>query len=276
MTGATKPPTPPPHRSTRVILLSTGVVLLLALIVGAILVVGDAVGVKRSDASARYSITQRFNSIRIVADAANITVRYASIDSAKVNFHQGSQVRSATLRHTVTDNVLKVTESSSGSSPFSWITADSTTLEIVLPNSDQSARLDVNTAVQAGNVKISGRFATIDVASNAGDITLIGGARSLNLQALSGNVTATRYNLDGPITSVASAGDSTLDFSTPPSRANLFTGAGNIVLTLPNATYDVSAQSRAGTVQQSVTSTPGASRSYTLRVDAGNITVALR
>ena len=275
---ATNPnsPTAPPRRSLRIVLLAIGTVVLVALVVGAALVVGTAVGGKRSDASAHYSITGSFDSVRISAKAADVTVRYGSVDSAELIFHQGRQVRSATLRHTVARGVLTVTESVSGSLPFGWIVADATTLEIVLPKSDESGPMDLDATIEAGNVDLNGRFAALTVASNAGNITLGGGARSLNLKAQSGNVSATGYSLSGPITSITTAGDSHYEFSTLPSRATLSAGAGDIWFGVPKGAYQVSGRSLAGTVHQNVTSIPGASRVYTLRDNAGNITVANR
>jgi hypothetical protein len=273
---APKVPTTPPRRKLRSALLVTGSVVLVALVIGAIVIVGEAAGGKRSDASAHYLITESFDAVRINAHAADVTVRYANVDSAQVVFHQGTQVRSATIRHTVANGVLVVTESVSGSVPFGWMAADATTLELVLPQSHETTPIGLDATIQAGNLDLSGRFAALTIASNAGNITLHGGAQSLNLRAQSGNVTANRYILNGPITSTTIAGDSTYDFSTLPSRATLSTGAGNLSFTVPKGSYRITSRSVAGTVHQHVTSTASASRVYTLHDNAGNITVANR
>jgi hypothetical protein len=267
-------PTPPPRRSLRTVLLATGAVVLVAIVVGAILIVGDAIGGKRSDASAFYSITESFDSVRVNTEAADVTVRYASVGSAQLIFHQGTQVRSATLHHAVVGRVLTVTETVSGSLPFGWIAADATTLEIVLPKSEETRPMDLDTTIQAGNLDLNGRFAALTVASNAGNVTLHGGARSLNLKDQSGNVTATGYTLHGPVISTTTAGDSHFEFIALPSRATLSASAGDIWFSVPKGAYEVSGRSLAGTVHQNVTSTPGASRVYTLRDNAGNIVVA--
>lgn len=269
-------PARPSRRSLRTVLLATGAVVLVALVASAIVIVGGAVGGKRSDASARYSITDSFDSVRINAEAADVTVRYASVDSAQLIFHQGTQVRSAALRHTVARGVLTVTESVSGSLPLGWIAADATTLEIILPKSDETRPVDLDATIQAGNLDLTGKFAALKVASSAGNVTLHGGAGSLDLKTESGNVTATSYSVRGPVISTTTAGDSRYEFSTLPSRATLSASAGDIWLSIPKGNYEVSGRSLAGTVHQTVSNTPGASRVYTLRDNAGNITVANR
>ncbi|HEV7184213.1 MAG TPA: DUF4097 family beta strand repeat-containing protein [Leifsonia sp.] len=269
-------PAPSSRRPLRAALLIIGSLVLVALTVGAVITIGDAVGGTRKDSSTRLSIEQRFDAVKIDAQAADVSVRYANVSAAQLNFHQGSEIRSATLHHSVTGGVLAVTETVNGTLLFGRILADATTLELVLPTSQKATPPAIDTTVHAGNLDINGTFAAIAIHSMAGNVTLHGGALSLNVDSQSGNVEATDYILHGPLTGTTAAGDATYNFSTLPDRATLTSSAGNIRFTVPKGSYQISAQAQAGTVRQGVKSTPGASRVYILQTSAGDITVANR
>ena len=260
------------RRRLRTALLMGGTIAITALIVGTVLTVGWT----RSDASTRDTISQPFSTIRVSSDATELTVRYAEVDATQVIFHQGNRIWKASLRHDVSGGVLTVAETGNSLTPFGWIPTDPTTLEIVLPKSEEATPPAVDTTTQSGDVHISGRFADVAVNSAAGNITLEGGADSLTVSAQSGNVSVENYLLHGPLTGTTAAGNSDYSFRNLPSHAVLISRAGNITFTVPHGSYLINCRSEAGTVHQTAPSTLGSERVYQLKATAGDITVANR
>jgi hypothetical protein len=268
--------TPSPRRPLRAVLLVVGSAVLVGLAVGAFLTAGATFGGSRVNASAWTSISASFAAVQITAGAADVSVRYADVGTARVDFHQSAEIRTATFSARVIDGVLVVRESVGGTLPLGWGAADSTTLDILLPRSDDAKPLPIDATVQAGNLELNGRFGAVNIVSNAGDIILRGGSSRLKIESAAGNVTASHYALNGSVTSTAKAGDSNFDFSTLPSRTTLDASAGNIRLTVPKGHYRIRDKTLAGNVRDDVASTPGASRIFTLESAAGDVTITNR
>ena len=71
-------------------------------------------------------------------------------------------------------------------------------------------------------------------------------------------------------------GDVTVSFLRPPSVADVASGTGDVVLTVPAGRYRVDADGRAGTAVTDVVRDPGAARLLSARSSAGSVTIRSR
>ncbi|KQP68578.1 hypothetical protein ASF40_18210 [Microbacterium sp. Leaf288] len=129
--------------------------------------------------------------------------------------------------------------------------------------------LDADISLAAGEFVTDGEFGQLDLSLAAGSFDVTGSAESLSADVSAGRGT---LELDGvreaDLTVSAGSLDATLT-GTAPDAVELDVSAGSLRLTVPEGEYDVRAEVSAGQFDNSIGSTPGASRTIDVQVSAG-------
>ena len=129
--------------------------------------------------------------------------------------------------------------------------------------------LDADISLAAGEFVTDGEFGELDLSLAAGSFDVTGSAESLSADVSAGRGT---LELDGvreaDLTVSAGSLDATLT-GTAPDAIELDVSAGSLRLTVPEGEYDVRSEVSAGQFDNSIGSTPGASRTIDVQVSAG-------
>ena len=129
--------------------------------------------------------------------------------------------------------------------------------------------LDADISLAAGEFVTDGEFGQLDLSLAAGSFDVTGSAESLSADVSAGRGT---LELDGvreaDLTVSAGSLDATLT-GTAPDAIELDVSAGSLRLTVPEGEYDVRSEVSAGQFDNSIGSTPGASRTIDVQVSAG-------
>ncbi|MDR7183686.1 MULTISPECIES: hypothetical protein [Microbacterium] len=129
--------------------------------------------------------------------------------------------------------------------------------------------LDADISLAAGEFVTDGEFGELDLSLAAGSFDVTGSADSLSADVSAGRGT---LELDGvreaDLTVSAGSLDATLT-GTAPDAIELDVSAGSLRLTVPEGEYDVRSEVSAGQFDNSIGSTPGASRTIDVQVSAG-------
>ncbi|MDR7187586.1 hypothetical protein J2Y46_000402 [Microbacterium sp. BE35] len=129
--------------------------------------------------------------------------------------------------------------------------------------------LDADISLAAGEFVTDGEFGELDLSLAAGSFDVSGSADSLSADVSAGRGTV---ELDGvreaDLTVSAGSLDATLTGAAP-DAIELDVSAGSLRLTVPEGEYDVRSEVSAGQFDNSIGSTPGASRTIDVQVSAG-------
>lgn len=150
------------------------------------------------------------------------------------------------------------------------------TATLRLPADLQASGLDADFEASAGELTVSGRFASLEVGLGAGRLTVSGSADELGLDVSAG---AADLDLSDVRTAEVSlsAGAADLRFTgAPPRSVSAEVSAGALRLTVPEGDYDVRSDVTAGQFDNAVTSRPGAPSTVSVRVSAGSATLTAR
>lgn len=266
MTSATTPPPVLPNRTLRTVLLAVGSTALAITVVGA--VVGAARTVGAAGDGTRV-LAGDVATVRIDAEAADLTVRLADVDRTTVQWDPGAT--DLRLRADLDGGDLDVRVADPGWGPFGWWADDrgsQATLTVLLPELASGADLDLETA--AGALDLDGEWGDVSIRTAAGAVRLAGAAASLDLEATGAEVVGEALEV-GDLSVRSTAGRVDLGFAVPPSAIDAESTAGGLRFALPDGEYEVRTETVLGEVRDALISTPGAERVYRFESTAGDI-----
>ncbi|WP_448808138.1 DUF4097 family beta strand repeat-containing protein [Agromyces bauzanensis] len=268
--------TPNPSRTGR-----TMALIVIGAIIAAI-VVWVAVGVVRTltrpDASGTWELEERFDSVALDGDLADVRIAYGDVDHGELTLRQGDSLERLELDHEVRGDTLHVSlrHVREFGLPQLWLPwwsgARSPELDLVLPAAlEGGIALDVNTDV--GDVRADGAFDAVEARSNVGDIELTGSAASLDVHNAVGEVEVIGFSTDGDLTAQSGVGDVTLDLESLPTRVEVETETGELTVSLPEGRYAVDADTSIGDLDLDVANDPSADRRYEFTTSIGDVSI---
>ncbi|KJL41793.1 hypothetical protein [Microbacterium trichothecenolyticum] len=129
--------------------------------------------------------------------------------------------------------------------------------------------LDADISLAAGEFVTDGEFGELDLSLAAGSFDVSGSADSLSADVSAGRGTVELHGVrEADLTVSAGSLDATLTGAAP-DAIELDVSAGSLRLTVPEGEYDVRSEVSAGQFDNSIGSTPGASRTIDVQVSAG-------
>jgi len=269
------PAAPAPSRPLRTVLLVGGSILIV--IVLALVAIRVSMQLTRSDASETVNVAEQFDAIEISSSASDVTVEYADVDDAVIEFDQGDTVREIRFEHGVRSGVLEIELSDRTWIPWIWgFGGEGSELTVTLPEALESTPVEISVDSTAGNITVDGAFADIDVETTAGNLELAGSATALTLETTAGNVDVVDFELEGDLSSQSTAGNTTFEFTTVPSSVRVSSTAGNIEFIAPDGSYRIETDVTAGTVDSELSSDAASDRIFRFETTAGNIDLRVR
>ena len=268
--------TAPPNRSRtgRTVALIVAGTVVVALI--AWLVVGAVRATTRPDASGTWEIDERFDSVVLEGDLADVDITYRDIDRSELTLRQGDSRARLDLDHEVRGDTLHVSlrhvREIGLPQWWPWPGARGPRLELVLPASlEQDVALDMSTDV--GDIRATGGFGGVTARSDVGDIELHGSAASVDLRTSTGDIDVTRVSTAGAMTVQSRIGDLTLALDALPDGIDVRTETGEVTVNLPEGRYDVTADTSIGDLELAVANDPSATRHYEFTSGIGDISI---
>lgn len=258
----------------------TAAMIIVGALIAAIIVwfaVGAVRAATRPDASGTWEIAERFDSVVVDGDLADLDIAYRDVDRAELTLRHGDSSARLELDHVVRGTTLHVSlrhvrEIAMPSWPWPWHDLHSPRLELVLPASlERDVALAV--ATDLGDVHVAGDFGTVSARSDIGDIELSGSAASVDVRTTAGEIDVMRLSTDGDLTAQSQIGDVTLDLSSLPDRIDVETDAGEVTVRLPEGSYAVGTEASLGDVELAVPNDPSASRRYEFATGVGDIEI---
>jgi hypothetical protein len=268
--------TPRPSHTGRTIALIVAGVIITALVVW--LAVGAVRTLTRPDASGTFEIGDRFDSVVLDGDLADVTVSYGAVQRGELTLRQGDTRERLELDHEVRGETLHVSlrHLREPGMPAIWwpsLGGRSPQLVLVLPESqeDDPVTLDLRTA--AGDVEAGGDFGAVSVRSHVGDVELRGSADSLDVQTDAGEIDLVHFSTEGELEAHSAVGDVTLELAALPSGIRVETDLGDVEVDLPDGRYAVTTDTSLGEVDLAVADDPSAARAYGFTTNVGDISV---
>ena len=264
----TPPPTGPTGPSSAARVVST-----LAIVVGGIVVVGAVTSaVVSTTAAASTQTSTRTLAVDGVEDldldlaAGDLRVEFADIQDAELEVTSSFGADRWTLRRDGSELVVASPDWPSGWFG-NWFGSNGTS---VLRLPQELAGLDADLDVSAGDLNVTGDFADLELTVGAGRLEVRGSADDL-----SADISAGRADLD-----IADARSADLNISAgelvanlsgrQPNEIELDVSAGSLELAVPRGEYNVTSDVSAGSFDNRIGSTPGASSTVDVKVSAGN------
>lgn len=152
------------------------------------------------------------------------------------------------------------------------ISAGSSSGDVIVRDVDGDVRLSSS----SGTVRVRDVGGEAILSSSSGDIEAddIGGR--LSAQASSGDITATGLR-STEVDTKSGSGDTRLEFSRPPDTVRVVVSSGDVDIAVPGRDpYRVKVETSSGDENVDVRQDPSVSRSMTVRVSSGDVTVRYR
>jgi Putative adhesin len=134
--------------------------------------------------------------------------------------------------------------------------------------------LQLTVVNHAGGVRASGLAGPLDLRGDSGGITVDGASRALRLRTSDGSITATNLRSTDVLASTSSGGIR-LGFLVAPERVGAVTSDASVRVTVPagSGPYGVEQHTTDGRISIGVPTGPAATRTLSLRTNAGDISV---
>ncbi len=256
------------------------VVLIVAGVVVASMIVWLAVGAVRTltrpDASGTFEIEDRFDSVVLDSDLADVRIAYGDVDRGELTFRQGDSRERLELDHEVRGETLHVSLRQVREfwmPRLPWFGDVDPQLQLVLPASLERESVTLDVSTDMGDVDASGAFATVVARSDVGDIELRGSAESLDVHTDVGEIDLAGFSTDGELAANSGVGDVTLELEALPSGIAVETDTGEVHVNLPEGRYAVSTNTSVGDVEVEVRNDPSATRRYEFITSIGDISI---
>lgn len=266
--AAGPPPQAPQPRS------SARVIAILAIVVGAVLILG---AVTTSAFAAMRTAGNKTESL--TADATGVTALDVDIEAAGFRLEYGSD--DATLAITggsgAADwrlerrgDTLVVRSDRDWWSGWCWGGFnDDERVVLALPDQLRDTALDAAFDLGAGSIDADGTFGVLELDLGAGSIDVTGTAEELNADISAGR---TSLDLDGVRTAVLriSAGSINGELDGPLTDLAIDLSAGRVALTVPDQTYDITQDVSAGSFNHDLDTSSSARNTISVDVSAGS------
>ena len=268
-TGAQPPQPQPPRPSAQIvaiIAMCLGGVLLLGALVSGIGSIAYAASVRGTGGGP--ADTSGVDALSLDVSAGHVVVQYADVDQAILEVAGGDgnwrlERRDATLSLT-NDRPWWAFQVG-----FGW---DDNRATLTLPAAMAEQRLDADFDVSAGSLTANGTYGRLELHVGAGDADVSGTADDVRVDVSAGEADvrvdgAARANLTiGAGQIIADLTGTALDEI----RADV--SAGTLVATVPNEPYDVTSDVSAGSFDNQLDTSDGATRTVDVQVSAGSAT----
>lgn len=260
------PPTPPrPPRRT-----SARVISILAITLGAALIIGTLLTGIFSAVRAATLRTETFT-----ADAAGISELEIDINAANLMIEYGDEASltvdgaAGDWRFERDDDALRVTNQRSWWVGWRWGSSDEAVL--TLPRSLERVVLDADLTVNGGALTADGRFGDLDVDLSAGSLDVSGSAQEVTVDGSAGRLTLDLADVDSADLTL-SAGALTGAFTgSTPQIVTADVSAGRVELALPDDAYAVDSDVSAGQFRHTLTVDPASTHRVSVQVSAGAV-----
>jgi hypothetical protein len=268
--------TPRPSHTGRTIALIVVGVIITAMV--AWLAVGVVRTLTRPDASGTFEISERFDTVVLDGDVADVSVVYGNVDESELTLRQNDSRARLELDHEVRGDTLHVSlrhvrEFGVPELWWPWIGDTSPQLELVMPAAFEREPVALDLRTDVGDVEADGTFGDVSARSHVGDIELAGSAESLDVKADVGGVDLTRFSTEGELTVHSAVGDVTLELEALPSGIRVETDLGEVDVNLPEGRYALTVDSSLGEVDLDADSDSSADRQYEFETNIGNISI---
>ncbi len=274
-------PTGPPSPRRRI-----GVVGIVTAVVGGVVLLGlgasAAVGIALS--SQRSDLSQSEAGAMVDADGATgldlnigvaeLTVQFGTVQGATLEARGGSAEKWELGRDGDSITVRAPRAERSG---FCFLGVCPSTrgqhvqATLTLPNELANRTIDADIRVGVGEVKAEGKFGELNLKVDAGEATVSGSATSLTANVGVGTVQGELADVQ-TVDADVSLGDLELRLTgAPPVDVGLNVSAGSISLEVPDGVYDVTQRGGIGTIDNRLTTSPGAPNRISAQVELGDI-----
>ena len=250
-------------RPVAIILIAIGALVLLGTVANAI--VSTVLGASRSTESTTAD-ARGLTAFDIDAADGRVAVVFDDVDEAVLEV-TGNASGGWTLERV--DDTLRV------ASPSTflgwWGSRGQTEVTLTLPAELEDAALDADFSLSAGEIVASGTFGDLVVEVGAGSLQLDGSADALDLELSAGRADVELANLSRAALSVAAGRAVTSFTGNAPDSVEIDVSAGSLDLTLPVARYDVRSDVSAGSLDNDLDTSAGASNEVSVTVSAGSV-----
>lgn len=277
MTHHTSPQQTPAGSNSRGVAITTAIVggiVLLVLGVSAAFVMIATRGVDGSYSHAVDASGARELSLEI--GAADFTLEFGKVKEATLATG-GSRSEDWTLRRDGDEILVEAPRQTlAGFCLFGFCPSDrgsTATAKLTLPMELADGSLDADVTLGVGVIEASGTFGELDITVAAGDATVRGVARSLELSVEVGAFTGELDGVERASVEV-SVGDASLRLNgQPPQLVDLQADIGSIDLAVPSAEYAVVVNRSMGSVDSTLRTSAASPNRIEARVNLGDITL---
>jgi len=276
-TTLTPPPVTPPASGTPPVTprSSSRVIAIIAICLGTVLVIGavfaGVVSTVRSLAVRSEVLTAEvagISGIDVDIAAAELIVVYGDVDDATLEI-TGSGIADWSVTRNGDDLVVDTDRSWWRGWNLFGTRGDRAVL--TLPAGLQG--IDASLDLSAGSITARGDFGELDLGLAAGSIDVTGSADEVDIDLSAGRVT---FDLDGVRSGAVRVSAGSVEGrlgGAAPERLALEASAGQIDLVLPEGSYDVRSDVTAGTLDNRLSTAPGARSEITVDLAAGTVTL---
>lgn len=262
------PPTPAPQPRG-----SATAIAIIAIVIGAVLILGTVVfgilGALRTAATQtieRSASADDVESVETSTSAGELDVVFERVDEATLTV-EGPGADDWQLDRSGDQLTVSVDRGWFGG--WSWFGSEGDRAVLTLPM--ELTGIDATFDVSAGSVEASGAFGDVRLELSAGEIDLSGVVASLDTHVSAGTV---NLDVDAPRTVVIDVSAGTVKgqlTGAPSDSLDIGVSAGSVHLALPDGTYRVTSDVSAGTFDNNLDTSSGATAIVDVRISAGEV-----
>ncbi|MRH28076.1 hypothetical protein GH740_01940 [Microbacterium sp. SYP-A9085] len=249
---------------------------IVAIVLGGLVATGSAVSAAASTvASASVHTTSRslpvtgVDALDVDLSAGALRVEFADVDDARLTVTSGVRADQWTMRRDGAELVVRTPEGPFRWWPGWWGGNGNGSAVLLLPQSLQG--LDAALDLSAGSLTANGDFGRLQLSAGAGQLTVRGSADQITTDMSAGRANLRLADVRSADLTV-SAGDLDAVFTgAQPQRVKLSASAGSMQVSVPRGDYTVTADTSAGSFDNRIGSTPGASSTVEVDVSAGRV-----
>jgi hypothetical protein len=249
---------------------------IVAIVLGGLVATGGAVSAAASTvASASVHTTSRslpvtgVDALNVDLSAGGLRVEFADVDDARLTVTSGVGADQWTMRRDGAELVVRTPEGRFRWWPGWWGGNGNGSAVLLLPQSLQG--LDATLDLSAGSLTARGDFGRLELSAGAGQLTVRGSADQITTDMSAGRADLRLADVRTADLTV-SAGDLGAVFTgAQPQRVKLSASAGSMQVSVPRGDYTVTADTSAGSFDNRIGSTPGASSTVEVDVSAGRV-----
>ncbi|WP_460797826.1 DUF4097 family beta strand repeat-containing protein [Microbacterium sp. GXF0217] len=221
-----------------------------------------------------FSTTADADGIRgldLEVGASDVSVEFGDVDEAELRV-DGDTDGAWTVERDDDELVVRSPNRTFGWWFGGWWGEDERVV-LMLPESLQTAGLDLDLDLGAGSLEVAGEFGEVNLHVGAGAMTIEGSAESVDADISAGRAEIALADVTEADLGI-SAGRLTAELTgTTPDRISFEVSAGSLELTVPDDVYNVTQEVSAGSFDNRVETSTTASSTIDARVSAGSATL---